>query len=334
MLEQQMHLQRQQLFDQQQCEQEQLCLVQLQQQQQQQQQQHNIDRELQSISTVQVIHPHATLAQTPYSTVAFSDFGTAVEARPLPDLTFSPGSGTEPAIDMNIGINTDMGINNGMGMTAGTGMNTDMGINMGMVLNTRMALSSNTNTTMNTGLATAAATPTSSLQPLPVTSSFPQTDGPGNVAAVALPVRQALDSFIATSCEKPPASKEEAQAVLEEMFRLRAEKVRQAIEQGHLSTTEALKLRMYRRRESVSHTEGLGQRSDIATSLLNGQDAMWSLSDDELMATFTTFTNLLNDTMIANGDREKSALLDSLLPRLDIVPYQDSAGQSQGQEQR
>ncbi|KAG0337331.1 hypothetical protein BG005_004096, partial [Podila minutissima] len=70
-----------------------------------------------------------------------------------------------------------------------------------------------------------------------------------------MPVRQALHWFIASSCDKPPASKEEAQAVLEEMFRLRAEKVRRAIEQGKLATTEALRLRVCQRRESVGMSE-------------------------------------------------------------------------------
>lgn len=73
----------------------------------------------------------------------------------------------------------------------------------------------------------------------------------GIVASGAMPVRQALHSYIASSRDKPPASKEEAQAVLEEMFRLRAEKVRRAIEQGKLATTEALRLRVCQRRESV-----------------------------------------------------------------------------------
>ncbi|KAF9356766.1 hypothetical protein BGX34_009773 [Mortierella sp. NVP85] len=73
----------------------------------------------------------------------------------------------------------------------------------------------------------------------------------GLVASGALPVRQALHSFIATSCEKPPETKEEARAVLEVMFQIRAGKIRRAIEEGKLSTTEALQHRVIQRRESV-----------------------------------------------------------------------------------
>ncbi|KAF9307710.1 hypothetical protein BG003_000337, partial [Podila horticola] len=161
----------------------------------------------------------------------------------------------------------------------------------------------------------------------------------GIVASGAMPVRQALHSFIASSCDKPPASKEEAQAVLEEMFRLRAEKVRRAIEQGKLATTEALRLRVCQRRESVgvsegshratasptSHTpdseqktSGCRQEKRVVSSILvaepgmeMGQDlgsrgaslynqsATWGLSDDEIMSSFTTFTAKLGDTLLA-----------------------------------
>ncbi|KAG0320319.1 hypothetical protein BG000_003626, partial [Podila horticola] len=150
-----------------------------------------------------------------------------------------------------------------------------------------------------------------------------------------MPVRQALHSFIASSCDKPPASKEEAQAVLEEMFRLRAEKVRRAIEQGKLATTEALRLR----RESVGVSEGshratasptshtpdseqkasgcrqekrvvsstlvaepgmeMGQDLGSRGASLYNQSATWGLSDDEIMSSFTTFTAKLGDTLLA-----------------------------------
>lgn len=64
-------------------------------------------------------------------------------------------------------------------------------------------------------------------------------------------MRQALHSFIATSCEKPPETKEEARAVLEVMFQIRAGKIRRAIEEGKLSTAEALQHKVIQRRESV-----------------------------------------------------------------------------------
>ncbi|KAG0029905.1 hypothetical protein BGZ81_003294 [Podila clonocystis] len=154
-----------------------------------------------------------------------------------------------------------------------------------------------------------------------------------------MPVRQALHSFIASSCGKPPASKEEAQAVLEEMFRLRAEKVRRAIEQGKLATTEALRLRVCQRRESVGMSEGshrnaaasptsptpdadqkksgYRQEKQVVSSLVAepemevrqdpgsrgalhyNQAATWGLSDDEIMSSFTTFTAKLSDTLLA-----------------------------------
>ncbi|KAF9087728.1 hypothetical protein BGX27_002866, partial [Mortierella sp. AM989] len=76
-------------------------------------------------------------------------------------------------------------------------------------------------------------------------------DYQGLVASGAQPVRQALHSFIATSCEKPPETKEEARAVLEEMFQIRANGIRQAIEKGQLATAEALKHKVIQRRESV-----------------------------------------------------------------------------------
>lgn len=68
----------------------------------------------------------------------------------------------------------------------------------------------------------------------------------------ALPVRQALHSFIATSYEDPPETKEEARAALEVMFQVRAEKIRRAIEQGKLATTEALKHKVVHRRKSLA----------------------------------------------------------------------------------
>ncbi|KAG0008638.1 hypothetical protein BGZ80_003223 [Entomortierella chlamydospora] len=76
-------------------------------------------------------------------------------------------------------------------------------------------------------------------------------DWQGLVASGAQPVRKALHSFIATSCEKPPETKEEARAVLEEMFQIRANRVRRAIEEGQLATAEALKHKVIQRRESV-----------------------------------------------------------------------------------
>ncbi|KAF9161156.1 hypothetical protein BGX21_008081 [Mortierella sp. AD011] len=76
-------------------------------------------------------------------------------------------------------------------------------------------------------------------------------DWQGLVASGAQPVRKALHSFIATSCEKPPETKEEARAVLEEMFQIRANRIRQAIEEGQLATAEALKHKVIQRRESV-----------------------------------------------------------------------------------
>ncbi|KAF9407539.1 hypothetical protein BGZ76_006088, partial [Entomortierella beljakovae] len=76
-------------------------------------------------------------------------------------------------------------------------------------------------------------------------------DWQGLVASGAQPVRQALHSFIAASCEKPPETKEEARAVLEVMFQIRADKIRQAIEEGQLATAEGLKHKVIQRRESV-----------------------------------------------------------------------------------
>ncbi|KAF9127781.1 hypothetical protein BGX30_014640 [Mortierella sp. GBA39] len=73
----------------------------------------------------------------------------------------------------------------------------------------------------------------------------------GLVASGALPVRQALQTHIASSGEKPPETKEEARAALEVMFQIRADKIRRAIEEGKLATTEALQHKVIRRRESV-----------------------------------------------------------------------------------
>ncbi|KAG9069554.1 hypothetical protein KI688_010458 [Linnemannia hyalina] len=73
----------------------------------------------------------------------------------------------------------------------------------------------------------------------------------GLVASGALPVRQALQTHIASSGEKPPETKEEARAALEMMFQIRADKIRRAIEEGKLATTEALQHKVIRRRESV-----------------------------------------------------------------------------------
>ncbi|KAF8927321.1 hypothetical protein BGZ47_002207 [Haplosporangium gracile] len=62
----------------------------------------------------------------------------------------------------------------------------------------------------------------------------------GLIASGALPVRQALQTHIATSGEKPPETKKEARAALEVMFQIRADKIRRTIEEGKLATTEAL----------------------------------------------------------------------------------------------
>ncbi|KAG0243982.1 hypothetical protein BGX31_010017 [Mortierella sp. GBA43] len=88
----------------------------------------------------------------------------------------------------------------------------------------------------------------------------------GLVASGAHPVRQALHSFIATSCEKPPETKEEARAVLEEMFQIRAGRIRRAIEEGKLSTAEALKHKVIQRRESVVEGTLKNSRRDIVPS--------------------------------------------------------------------
>ncbi|KAF9545479.1 hypothetical protein EC957_010894 [Mortierella hygrophila] len=84
---------------------------------------------------------------------------------------------------------------------------------------------------------------------LPVPAATPSK--PGLVASGALPVRQALQTHIASSGEKPPETKEEARAALEVMFQIRADKIRRAIEEGKLATTEALQHKVIRRRESV-----------------------------------------------------------------------------------
>jgi hypothetical protein len=73
----------------------------------------------------------------------------------------------------------------------------------------------------------------------------------GLVASGALPVRQALQTHIATSGDKPPETKEEARAALEVMFQIRADKIRRAIEEGKLATTEALQHKVIKRRESI-----------------------------------------------------------------------------------
>ncbi|KAG0277920.1 hypothetical protein BGZ96_002650, partial [Linnemannia gamsii] len=73
----------------------------------------------------------------------------------------------------------------------------------------------------------------------------------GLVASGALPVRQALQTHIATSGDKPPETKEEARAALEVMFQIRADKIRRAIEEGKLATAEALQHRVIKRRESI-----------------------------------------------------------------------------------
>lgn len=84
----------------------------------------------------------------------------------------------------------------------------------------------------------------------PILSLSPQKYQ-GLVASGALPVRQALQTHIASSGEKPPETKEEARAALEEMFQIRADKIRRAIEEGKLATAEALQHKVIRRRESI-----------------------------------------------------------------------------------
>ncbi|KAF9936849.1 hypothetical protein BGZ65_001990 [Modicella reniformis] len=100
---------------------------------------------------------------------------------------------------------------------------------------------------------TAQEAPPLAVNPLesPPTPLTPQ-EWQGLVASGALPVRQALHSFIAASCEKPPETKEEARAILEVMFQIRASKIRRAMEEGKLSTAEALKHKVIQRRESVA----------------------------------------------------------------------------------
>ncbi|GJJ72375.1 hypothetical protein EMPS_04732 [Entomortierella parvispora] len=146
------------------------------------------------------------------------------------------------------------------------------------------------------------------------------------VATGAMPVRQALHSYISTLYDKPPRSREEAQQALEEMFRLRAEKVRQSIEQGTLATTEALQHKVIRRRKSVVLQEGKQGQSEKKTapaqesgsSRTEGQQAesssstaadtvadnllpslSWGLSDDDLMASLSSFTAKLGDSLLA-----------------------------------
>ncbi|KAF9919530.1 hypothetical protein FBU30_010909 [Linnemannia zychae] len=89
--------------------------------------------------------------------------------------------------------------------------------------------------------------------PLARTPSLPLTpqEYQGLVASGALPVRQALQTHIATSGEKPPETKEEARAALEAMFQIRADKIRRSIEQGKLATAEALQHKVIKRRESI-----------------------------------------------------------------------------------
>lgn len=195
----------------------------------------------------------------------------------------------------------------------------------------------------------------SSLPPSTV-QTIPAPSHQSIVATGAMPVRQALHSYISTSYEKPPRSREEAQQALEEMFRLRAEKVRQSIEQGTLATTEALQHKVIRRRESVILQEGKQQgksfspryrkdvdvdveyrKADISNVLTIGQaekktvlalenssprtterrqsessnvvagdaasdgllPSSWGLSDDDLMASLSSFTAKLGDSLLA-----------------------------------
>ncbi|KAF9563778.1 hypothetical protein EC968_004721 [Mortierella alpina] len=161
---------------------------------------------------------------------------------------------------------------------------------------------------------------------LPAASSWQDWMGSSRV----LPVRQALHSFIATSCEKPPETKEEARAALEVMFQVRAEKIRRAIEQGKLATTEALKHKVIHRRKSLALGEArrnsspacpppgfMGQsinenparfpqepcrRDQHGTvaqrSMSVDRPSTFGLSDEDLMTSFTTFTDRLSDSLL------------------------------------
>ena len=202
--------------------------------------------------------------------------------------------------------------------------------------------------------------PSLSSLPPAVGQTIPAPSHQSIVATGAMPVRQALHSYISTSYEKPPRSREEAQQALEEMFRLRAEKVRQSIEQGTLATTEALQHKVIRRRESVVLQEGKQQgkscfahrgknlvevdaeyrKADFVScnTLTIGQaekrtvlapesssprttegrqaesshvvagnasldgllpSSSWGLSDDDLMASLSSFTAKLGDSLLA-----------------------------------
>ncbi|KAF9351846.1 hypothetical protein BGX26_010212 [Mortierella sp. AD094] len=113
-------------------------------------------------------------------------------------------------------------------------------------------------------------------------------DWQGLVASGAQPVRKALHSFIATSCEKPPETKEEARAVLEVMFQIRANRIRQAIEEGQLATAEALKHKVIQRRESV--VEGSLRNKENARSR-----AMSAPSEGSIAMDFTTMSSEIDN---------------------------------------
>ncbi|KAF9962819.1 hypothetical protein BGZ70_007876 [Mortierella alpina] len=159
-------------------------------------------------------------------------------------------------------------------------------------------------------------------------------------SAGALPVRQALHSFIASSCEKPPETKEEARAALEVMFQVRAEKIRRAIEQGKLATTEALKHKVIHRRKSLAIGEArrnsasascstpgfmgpsIGNKSSARfsqepysrdqhgvvaqRSMSVDRPSTFGLSDDEVMTSFTTFTDRFSDSLLSRSGASES----------------------------
>ncbi|KAG0378950.1 hypothetical protein BGX24_002283 [Mortierella sp. AD032] len=151
----------------------------------------------------------------------------------------------------------------------------------------------------------------------------------GIVASGALPVRQALQTHIATSGVKPPETKEEARAALEVMFQVRADKIRRAIEQGKLATAEALQHKVIKRRESIVEGAGIPLSPEATAGATAGdpmvidgddllpphshphqqdlqpqhQDTTFGLlSDDDLMSSFTIFAAKLGDSLLARDN--------------------------------
>jgi len=156
----------------------------------------------------------------------------------------------------------------------------------------------------------------------------------------ALPVRQALHSFITSSCENPPETKEETRAALEVMFQVRAEKIRRAIEHGKLATTEALKHKVIHRRKSLAIGEArrnsasascstpgfmgpsIGNKSPAGfsqepysrdqhgvvalRSMSVDRPSTFGLSDDDLMTSFTSFTDRFSDSLLSRSGAAES----------------------------